>query len=655
MLRRSYYSDNIPIFLKSDEDKILAGLVRNHEFALEEKQRNAWIEEIRYLKCALIELEVGRILLEYSIPRMGKRADAILIIKNLIFVLEFKIHEQLYRTSDLDQVHGYALDLKYFHEESRNARLVPILVATDASSYYNTFCMDGDGIFRPLRCNKSNLAGTIHAITAEFADGQLDSKIWENSSYKPTPTIIEAAQALYTQHNIREISRSDAGAGNMTITAGTINRIIEKTKSEKRKSLCFITGVPGAGKTLAGLNLANERHKFSEDEHAVFLSGNGPLVQVLQEALARSKMEEQAESKQKKSDALREVRAFIQNIHFFRDEALQSSNPPTEKVVIFDEAQRAWNEKQTSKFMQTKRNIINFAQSEPEFLISYMDRHQDWCVIVCLIGGGQEINTGEAGAIEWFSAIRKKFSHWSIYLPTEIFDDVYTRGNNLHDIFHGIKYEITPGLHLRSSLRSFRSENVEKLVTAIIDFKSQEASKLLIDLQHKYPIVLTRDIVKAKEWLKKMSRANERIGIVASSGAKRLKPYGIFVDLELDPKSWFLNSKNDTRSSYYLEDVATEFSIQGLELDWVCVAWDADFRFTNQDHRYYEFRGTNWQKVLDGERKQYLKNTYRVLLTRARQGMVIFVPRGDESDGTRRPSFYDEIYEFFKEIGVKEI
>jgi hypothetical protein len=471
--------------------------------------------------------------------------------------------------------------------------------------------------------------------------------------YRPTPTIIEAAQALYKGHNVQEISRSDAGAQNLAIVASTINRIIEKTKKEKAKSICFVTGVPGAGKTLAGLNLANERHKFSEEEHAVFLSGNGPLVYVLQEALARSKLDEPG--KRKKSDALREARAFIQNIHFFRDEALENSNPPIEKVVIFDEAQRVWDQVQTSKFMESKKGKSNFSQSEPEFLIGYMDRHEDWCVIVCLVGGGQEINTGEAGIIEWFSAIRKRFDHWRVYVSDKIADNIYTRGSNVDDILREIDHEFVSQLHLKTSLRSFRSESVEKFVRVVLDYEKQQAVELLSHLKAKYPIVITRNIDEAKNWLREKARANERVGVIASSGAKRLKPYGIFVDLEVDPRNWFLNSKDDVRSSYYLEDVATEFMIQGLELDWVCVAWDADLRLIDGSYEYYEFRGKKWQKIHGEAKKWYLKNAYRVLLTRARQGMVIFVPPGDRKDETRNPSFYDQLYAYLREMGLKEL
>lgn len=651
---RSYYSDNIENFLRASNDEILANLTKQHTFSLEEQQRNAWIQEIDILKEQLNNTKSGRIFFEYSIPRMGKRTDVILILNGLVFVLEFKINENQYNNTDVDQCFDYVLDLKYFHEESHNAKLIPILIASNAVDAKNVFEKYEDNVFKPLRCNKKNLGKTIYDFSQKFGGGHVDALKWEHSIYKPTPTIIEAAQALYQGHSVKEISRSDSGAENLTKTAEAINQIIEKTKKSKTKSICFITGVPGAGKTLAGLNLANERHRFTQEEHAVFLSGNGPLVDVLQEALARNKLVSSLTGI-KKSTALRESKAFIQNIHHFRDASLSDPNPPIEKVVVFDEAQRAWNEKQTSSFMQRKKGIQGFSLSESEFLISVMDRHKDWAVIVCLIGGGQEINTGEAGLLAWLSALKRKFSHWDVFVSNEITDTEYTKGLKIQKLLQGIKAKSISELHLKTSIRSFRSENVAKFVKSVLDCDIQSAINLHADLDKKYPIVITRDIQKARNWLRQKARANERFGLVASSNAKRLKPHGIFVELKIDPKNWFLNSKDDIRSSYFLEDVATEFDIQGLELDWICVSWDADFRFVNNTWQYYQFRGTVWQNILDDENKSYLKNSYRVLLTRARQGLVIFIPRGYANDPTRLPSFYDETYRYLKAIGLREI
>lgn len=654
-MQRSYYSKDIESFVKDAESYVLGELTRNHEFALEDLQKNAWISEIRILKSQFEHLKNAHILFEYSIPRMGKRVDSVVIYRGVVFLLEFKVNESKYTRYAIDQVLDYAVDLKNFHEKSHGLCIVPVAVSTEAQSYANRYEKYSDDVYKPILCNKYNVLSEIEKIAQNEKRENLKADEWEKSGYKPTPTIIEAAQALYRGHSVKEISRSDSGALNLGKTTQEINEIIEYSKKHNKKSICFVTGVPGAGKTLAGLNIANERHDFEEEEHAVFLSGNGPLVEVLQEALARNEVE-YSRKKVTKSDALRRAKSFIQNIHHFRDAALKDEKPQAEKVVIFDEAQRAWTKEQTSQFMSRKKGIPDFNKSEPEFLISILDRHENWSVIICLIGGGQEINTGEAGLSEWFNALRSHYTHWEVYISSELKDAEYTKGMEFHEFIGGINYEPKESLHLNTSIRSFRSENVSNLVKNILDGKQIESKEIYNELKEKYPLYITRSFDSAKKWLGLHQRGNgERTGIVASSGAYRLKPYGINVKSKIDSKNWFLNCKEDVRSSFYLEDVATEFDIQGLELDWVCVAWDADLRRVEGKWQFKKFRGTKWQNVNKEESKLYLKNAYRVLLTRARQGMVIFIPKGCEADHTRQPGFYDETYEYLKGIGLSEI
>ncbi|MHC4233006.1 MAG: DUF2075 domain-containing protein, partial [Planctomycetota bacterium] len=591
---------------------------------------------------------------EYSIPRMGKRVDNILLIDGIVFVLEFKVGEESYPLYALDQALDYALDLKNFHEQSHTKKIIPILISTHAIEHINVLQPFEDSVFEPLRANKKNLMRILKWASAEHKDGQMDADAWQQSIYKPTPTIIEAAQALYKGHSVQEISRSDGGAINLSKTSDAIAKIIDDSKLHNRKSICFITGVPGAGKTLAGLNIANERHNVDEDEHAVFLSGNGPLVQVLQEALARNEVQDKKGTSEEitKNEALRHTKVFIQNIHHYRDDALQTNEPPIGQVAVFDEAQRAWTLEQTSSFMKRKKGILDFTMSEPDFLIGVMDRHNDWAIIICLIGGGQEINTGEAGLPEWFSALQRNHPDWNVYVSDKLIDFEYTRDIDLLSKIQPDKLHIQPDLHLAVSVRSFRSEKVSALVKTILDIDVNKAQGLFSSLQENYPIVLTRSLQTARAWLKKKSRGTERHGLVASSGAMRLKPFGVHVKSKVDPPNWFLNDKEDIRSSYFLEEAATEFDIQGLELDWTCVCWDADLRLNNRQWQYKSFRGTSWNNVNDDIRKLYLKNAYRVLLTRARQGMVIFVPEGDPSDHTRQPEFYDQTAEYLMQCGI---
>lgn len=651
---RACYANSISEFLSDSENSILGSLGRNLPHDIEKLQENAWIEQIKILKKQLSDLDNGHLLFEYSIPRMGKRVDNIILLDGIVFVLEFKVGERQYPLHALDQVLDYALDLKNFHEQSHSKKIVPILISTNAPDYINVIQSFEDSVFEPLRANKNNISKVINWVSSKHKDGQLDTVAWQESVYKPTPTIVEAAQALYKGHSVQEISRSDGGAINLSKTSNAIAKIIDESKAKPQKSICFITGVPGAGKTLAGLNIANERHNIDEGEHAVFLSGNGPLVQVLQEALARNKVQETQDTQNRmtKKKALSETKVFIQNIHHYRDDALETDKPPVGQVAVFDEAQRAWTLEQTSSFMKRKKGILDFSKSEPDFLIGVMDRHEDWAIIICLIGGGQEINTGEAGLPEWFLALKKDYPDWNVYVSDKLDDFEYNQGIDLFSKIRSDKLHIEPDLHLAVSVRSFRSEKVSAFVKAILDLNISEAQQLLSDIGANYPIALTRNLQIAKKWLKEHARGTERYGLIASSGAYRLKSFGVHVKSSIDPPNWFLNDKEDIRSSYFLEEVATEFDIQGLELDWTCVCWDADLRFKDGQWEYKNFRGTAWNNVKDEIRRLYLKNAYRVLLTRARQGMIIFVPQGDPTDHTRKPEFYNQTAAYLMQCGI---
>lgn len=350
-----------------------------------------------------------------------------------------------------------------------------------------------------------------------------------------------------------------------------------------------------------------------------------------------------------------EVKLFIQNVHNFRDECLKDEQPPFEHVAIFDEAQRAWNLEQTANFMMRKKGYSDFKLSEPEFLISCLNRHKDWAVIICLVGGGQEINTGEAGISEWIDSLTRSFPQWHIYISNQLHDNEYAAGNALSLLkVHKNVIEKT-SLHLSVSMRSFRAEHLSLFVKNLLDLNINEAKINLQQIKKRYPIVITRKIEKAKLWLKQMARGSERYGIVVSSQAIRLKPYAIDVKSPMDPIHWFLDDKDDIRSSYYLEDVATEFQVQGLELDWACITWDGDFRYSADGWKSFSFVGNKWNNIKKDERKLYLKNAYRVLLTRARQGMVIVVPEGDGSDSTRNPVFYNDTFEYLKSLGIDVI
>jgi hypothetical protein len=659
-MNRAYYCETIAAFLNEELDAIVGRLVQSSSFSVETTQVDAWHTQIKVLQKLLSPYrDRGSVHFEFGVPRLGKRIDVVAIIGPVVFVIEFKVGEDAFAAHAIDQVFDYALDLKNFHEPSHELFIAPILIATNAQSTHHCIQISSrdDRLFNPINCTETTLGIALQEVLA-LANGveDIDLDAWAQGRYQPTPTIIEAATALYRGHSVTEISRSDACAINLNQTSDTITAIIRTSRAEKRKSICFVTGVPGAGKTLVGLNIATQHFDKSNELYSVFLSGNGPLVNILREALARDSVTQAAELGRKltKTQVLSEVKAFIQNVHHFRDDCLVDEHrPPVEHVALFDEAQRAWNQLQTSKFMRQKRKKRDFQLSEPEFLISCMDRHNDWAVIVCLVGGGQEINTGEAGITEWIDALIRSFSLWHVHISSRLSDSEFGAGHVLDQIKTLPSVYFHNELHLGVSMRSFRAENVSLFIKQLLDIEETAAMhQTLGSLKERYPLVVTRDMAQAKKWLRAQARGSERYGIVASSQGYRLKPQAIDVRSPVDPIHWFLNGKQDVRSSYYLEDVVTEFDVQGLELDWVCVAWDGDFRYSKDGWEHWSFCGDRWNHIRAVERQKYLKNAYRVLLTRARQGMVIVVPPGDPHDQTRRHDFYDPTFEYLRGVGI---
>ena len=655
---RALYLD----FLAQDEETILGELLAHAAGDVELTQRNAWQAQVAALKSLDLPLPTSAsaiIYFELTVPRLGRRVDVVIIAAHALFVIEFKVGESTFHQSAYEQVWDYALDFKYFHDQSHDLYIVPVLIATEApdQAVRVTFSEIDDSLAQPVPANASQLSRVIVLALDSRAAPAISSANWESGRYLPTPTIIEAARALYSGHAVEEISRSDAGAKNLVATSKSIDAIIERTKSGRRKSICFVTGVPGAGKTLVGLDIANRHLDPQSATYSVFLSGNGPLVSVLREALARDHVERSIlkGARVGKGEARKKIEAFIQNVHHFRDEYLRDPGAPPEHVVLFDEAQRAWNAAQTSAFMTRKRQKEEFDYSEPEFLISCLDRHSDWAVVVCLVGSGQEINTGEAGVSEWVQAVVTKFDKWDLYLPTRLMDNEYKSQEVLASALSRRNTWVNEDLHLSVSMRSFRAESLSRFVRELLDCDETSARRTLGEISRRYPIVLTRSLATAKTWLRKHARGSERYGIIVSSQAERLKPHAIDVRVKTDPVRWFLDSRNDTRSSFYLEDVATEFQVQGLELDWACVVWDGDLRFNGGGWAHHEFRGSRWIGIKKKERKNYLENAYRVLLTRARQGMIVVVPEGDESDPTRMRDIYDPTYDYLRSIGLPDL
>lgn len=651
-----YYGDTINQFLRKSDESIIGEIALTNQFGNNQNEVFAWENQIKILKESLVGKE-GYLFFEFSVPRMGKRIDCLLIIKNIVFVLEFKVGEQNYLNQNIEQVWDYALDLKSFHQPSHDSIMIPILIATNASNSLIEFksTSHNDFLFKPVKTNSKDLTTILEQALELFSNQEKSiGSAYANGSYQPIPTIIEAAVSLYKNHTVEEITKSDSDAKNLNQTTTYVSEQIKIAKNKGKKIICFVTGVPGAGKTLVGLKVATDHLDKELGDSSVYLSGNGPLVAVLQEALARDKVEQEKSKGNRitKNEALKGVKSFIQIIHHYRDEYLRDQSAPFDHVAIFDEAQRAWTKEQTVNFMLRKKGITGFDSSEPEFLISCLDRHKDWAVIVCLVGGGQEINTGEAGISEWIKAIKTKFRDWETHISPHLFDSEYDAMDSILDLKNECKVVFNPDLHLGVSMRSIRAEKLSLFVKQLLDLNKAESKETLKSFQNQYPIAITRSIDSAKKWLKEKARGSERYGIVVSSQAYRLKPLAIDVKSPINPVHWFLNGKDDIRSSYFLEDVATEFQVQGLELDWACITWDGDLRYSNSGWKSFSFKGNKWQKINKEERQKYLINAYRVLLTRARKGMVILIPEGNSEDHTRNPEFYDKTFEYFKSLGL---
>lgn len=650
-----WYGATIAEFLSAQPEAVLGALAGASTFGDDLDQKGAWIEEIDLLRSSLAG-HAGWLYLEFDVPRLGARIDAVVVTGAAVVPIEFKVGEREFRRADLEQAWDYGLDLKNFHAASHGADLFPILVATGAPR------SDGgwgpshpDGVRPPCRANPGAMGVLLRLARQEAVGEPIDGLEWGRSPYRPTPTIVQAARALYRDHSVEAISRNDAGARNLSVTSARVEGIIDEARAGGTKEVVFVTGVPGAGKTLVGMNVATRRREERDPTHAVFLSGNGPLVAVLREALTRDEVDRVRArgGKARKGAVGQKVKAFIQNVHHFRDEGLRdAARPPADRVVIFDEAQRAWDREMTAHFMKRRKKLAGFSQSEPEVLLSYMDRHDGWAVVVCLVGGGQEINRGESGIGEWLEVVRTRFPRWRVHVSPKLSDSEYNALGAVRALEPAVQIRHEPDLHLAASMRSFRAESLSSFVRAALDGDAAEAKSLLSGFVHRYPVVLTRDLARAKRWVRDHARGSERYGLVASSRADRLKPHAIDVRVDVDPVHWFLDGPEDTRSSYYLEDAATEFDIQGLELDWTCVTWDADLRREAEGWSHNAFRGHGWTRVRKPERQRYLLNAYRVLLTRARQGMAIFVPPGDEADPTRSAEYYDGTFAYLSGLGI---
>lgn len=709
-MSRCLYNSSFTDFLNTDDNTIFGVLCNRYHGEALTTTREAWKSEISIMKDILVRFanKDGQIIFEYDIPRLGKRVDVVLLFEGIVFCVEFKVGESRILESDIDQVLDYALDLKNFHKFSEDRIIAPILVATNYRNSSTNIQMSvyDDRVVNPLVSGKAGVSHLISEVLRYFPNETSVNPNWIISPYAPTPTIIEAAKTLYENHSVENITRHEADKVSTDKTIEYILDVIQRSKLNQEKSICFVTGVPGAGKTLVGLDVAIKQtyqgqNEPVKNEGAVYLSGNGPLVAVLTEALAQDNHKKcKAKGEKKKmTDSRREVAKSIQMIHRYRDNMLAKIKNPVENgvleidptkavkmesagfgevehVAIFDEAQRSWTHKRLANYLKrggtygNKLKVPNFPLSEAAFLIWSLDQREDWATIICLVGGGQEINTGEASISEWIKALNEQFPHWNVYISPKLTEPEYAEGKVNELLKNNCNVTYSESLHLGVSLRSYRAEKLSAFVHALLSF-GENASALYNEIKDKYPIVLTRDMAKARKWLHDKVRGTERIGVLVTKESARFKPLAIHILPSGDENAvhWFLDDKSDVRSSNYLEDAATEIQVQGLELDYTCLLWDADMRYENGEWRFYRFNGqTKWVEQTGGtESKQelmkYMLNAYRVLLTRARAGMVICVPEGNPNknvsgfweDSTRLPEYYDGTYQYLKSLGIEEI
>jgi hypothetical protein len=656
-LSRAFYAASVAEFLADTADAILGRLSARHvaQFASAEREQvHAWLREIAILRRAFLEIgpgcETWSILLEVPLLRLGKRLDAVVLASGRVMVVEFKIGANRYNAADRVQVERYALALRDFHEVSRSRVIVPILCAEDAPARPLTPAVL-DGVAGTLEANPHTLAQALLAVKAE-THGVAEPETWfefDNSPYRPTPTIVEAAQALYAGHQIADIGRGDAADAELQSAADALDGIVAEAQTRAGKTVCFVTGAPGAGKTLLGLNLALKGR--AGETSSALLSGNPPLVHVLTEALAEDAAKR---GKLSKAEARHQAAGAIQNLLGYLKEHRDGALPP-EHVVVFDEAQRAWD-------AEVGQKLMGRAESEPAAFLNILDR-LDWACLVCLVGPGQEINRGEGGLALWgealFEAARSGRSWTIIAAPQAVRGGADVAGAGLiSTLAQTLDIREERRIHLANSIRAYRNALHGKWVAALLE-SDLAATRRIADEMTGPPALVARDLETAKAWLRERRRGGRSVGLLVSSGGVRLVAEGVPPaprSNELDAIChWFLKPYTDFRSSGALEIPMSEFGCQGLEIDYAGLCWGGDLVWHADQWRPRLMRAPKWQVQNDPDKRRFRLNGYRVLLTRARAGLVIYVPAGDTDDPTRSPEEFDAIAATLVAAGCEEL
>ena len=623
---------------------------------------SAWETTIDVLQSVAKELpeelhQRCTVLLEFQLPRRRRRIDVVLLAHDLILLIEVKAGAERFDRASSWQAEQYALDLRDFHAGSAGHTIIPILLATNAPNHQRiTLDEPSQSVSRVQLLTAKRLARALSTLIERFHDPaaqSIDPASWEDSPYRPTPSIVEAACDLYEGHDVADIKHQESH--NLDLTVDAVVQLVNTCRASRRRAIAFITGAPGSGKTLAGLQVVHDPRIASSAETAgVFISGNMPLVEVIASALSASSAQLIAE---RREEMVRRVSTFVQHAYAFRDEyAEHEERTPHEHVILFDEAQRAWDSAQVSRWTRGRST-----RSEPRLILDIMSRMPGWSVVIAMVGSGQEINRGEAGLAEWGRALLEHHPDWRVLASPIVLPGSPNPppGGLLFDLPPENGPEVMPEerLHLEMNVRSPRAEKLNTFVDALLDLDLARAQQAVPSSE--FPLALTRSFVSMKQWLHDHGSEDQRYGLVASADARRLRAWGLDTRLLRQDKAWpdwFLRNPGDVRSSFQLEVPATNFDCQGLELDWVGVCWGNDFTYDAESGawRTRVFRGTRWTNAA-GRRAMYLLNGYRVVLTRARRGQILWIPRSDGSDHTLEPSFLDETADYLIAAGVPSI
>lgn len=666
---RTYYESSIQDFISVKYPRDIVEYLTQSDESSDvyelHLQKLAWTNQISILQKYLKDKK-GYIIFEYVLSRVNMRIDVVLLMDDVVYSLEFKNNETEFKAEDIDQASGYGYALKNFYEANRDKYVVPILIATKAP---DSICSSGadigiDKLFSLFKANINKMEQYIDLIRSKYGSDIIyteeDFKKWIKSPFKPNPTIIQSARSIYMNNQVDEFFKFDAGEENLKITEQTVELIVKEARDQKKKIICFVSGVPGAGKTLVGLDLAGKSKNNTDNglPEAVFFSGNGPLINVLTEALGRDAYKYNKEKYSSKYKAVNDVKTFIQDLHAFKEDIIsQKKKTVEENVLIFDEAQRVWNEVQLQKWLEKKgADKSYFGLSEADLLLDGF-KTKEWGVIVALTGLGQDIHTGEDGLSVWFKSLLEKHPEWEIRLSKEIFNQ---NADNLvqykEPLLNSSKVKEDDGLYLKVCIRTPRARNLSEFAEALLNNKPDVAKASLAKFDN-YPIAITRNLRRAEEFVLNNTQRKERCGKLCSSNSKILGRYSRCFD-NIDNwhfANWMLDeSGRDSSNSLIFS--ATEFNIQGLEIDWSILGWDMDM--------YYSNGSWHMQKMLTEKRfiesseiqKKHILNSYRVLLTRARKGIIIYIPKRDDfPDKYGSAKYYDSTYEYLKSCGIKDI